>query len=458
MMEDPDIVIYQSNLYKPIIDKAIALTENYVSENKLVLTGGMAIDLALRTKDQSIYDDDAIPDYDIISDKNLEHANALAKILCNENIPDVNVINAVHITTVRVRVKNVVFLDATYVPTACIAKIPYLDVGHLRVVHPHYQLIDQRLSLAQLMMDTGVSLNVFNRLKKDTVRNALLRNAFPIETSTPEPKTKIVSIPLSLIQIDLVSMNDVVKDGIIYTGPACIAGAVGVSLMLAIHNHEPIQIEGDNLKITIPSECTPRYLSCDIDRAKTMVGPVQTKTRPLINLKPASIHGEDYEIADTYGARVGCNVVEITEGTRVCLASVDYLLMECLRDRVYVNEELYTTLYQRLIEATLSHQTDESSGPIWWPSVNTYGKVNLPEYRVFMLERIMNPSVMGELRPKNSYLQYPKCFARSDGFDGIGSHYFQIDGTEDNDIRHTNHQHIIDDFNDYVNREKNKSN
>lgn len=93
-MQDPDTVLYQLNYYKHLIDKAMAMTEQYVSEHKLILTGGMAIDIALRAKGGGIYDVDSIPDYDIISDKNVEHANALVRVLCNEGLPDIAVISA----------------------------------------------------------------------------------------------------------------------------------------------------------------------------------------------------------------------------------------------------------------------------------------------------------------------------------------------------------------------------
>ena len=83
-MEDPKIVLYKLNHYKPLIDKALNITAEYVSKHKLILTGGMAIDLALRAKGESIYDDDELPDYDIISDENIKHANTLAQILCKE--------------------------------------------------------------------------------------------------------------------------------------------------------------------------------------------------------------------------------------------------------------------------------------------------------------------------------------------------------------------------------------
>lgn len=49
-----------------------------------------------------MFAEDSLLDYDIISDQNLINANTLAAIMCKEGLPDVNVINAFYITTVRV--------------------------------------------------------------------------------------------------------------------------------------------------------------------------------------------------------------------------------------------------------------------------------------------------------------------------------------------------------------------
>jgi hypothetical protein len=453
-MQDPDIVLYQLNYYKPLIDRAIKLTEEYVSKHKLILTGGMAIDLALRLKGLSIYAEDTLPDYDIISDENLTHANALAEILCKEGLPDINVINAAHVTTVRVRMKRVVLLDATYIPSIRFKQIPFLDVGHLRVVHPHYQFIDQRLSLSQLLMDTGASLNVFNRLSKDIKRNALLRSVYPIDYNPIKIKTREVRIPLKVIQIMPPDVNQLNEDAFIYTGPTCICGYVAMVLLL--NKSKPVwTLTESELIIAIPADMPISILTCDIDRALklTKLSIKKAKTyRPLINLKPIAICGDGYEIVDTYGHRIGCNFIDLSPTVRVCVASSDYLLMELLRDRVYINAEPYSTFYHTLL-TTVDKMRELSYDSLWWPSLNCYGSTDIPEYKMIMLERILTPGAVNELRPRNSYLHEPQCRPRT-GFDQAMSHYFQIDGNEDSSIVHTSHKNIIEDFELFVKKMK----
>jgi hypothetical protein len=451
-MQDSDIVLYQRSHYKPLIDRAITITEKYVSDHKLILTGGMAIDLALRAKGESIYDDDALPDYDIISAKNLHHANALAEILCKDGLPDINVINAFHVTTVRVRMKNIVFLDATYIPPDCFDRIPYLDVDHLRVVHPHYQFIDQRLSLSHLLMDTGRSLNIFNRLKKDISRNELLRQMYPISATRKKSlPLRRVRVPIQLIAIDRSDLNQLDKDAFVYTGPTCIAGYVG---MLLLMNPKKCKLTDDALEIDIPSGIPARMLCCDIGRVKKYIkNPITS--RPIINIKPITQLAGDLEFVDTYGARVGCNVIKLSDSVSVCVASVDYILMELLRDRIYVSEEPFSSLYHDLI-SKVDQMRSQDSDLLWWPSVNCYGVDNFPEAKILMLERMMYPESANTLKPRNSYPFAPKCATRSQ-FTPEDSHYFQIDGNADKKLKHTSYKYILDDFKQFVDKKRNET-
>ncbi len=456
-MDKPDILTYQHNYFKPTIDKAIKMTEQYIIDNGLILTGGMSIDLALRVKNKSIYTDDALADYDILSDQNLFHAHELAKLLCNAGISDVNVINAVHITTIRVRVGRDVMLDATYVPSSIFSKIPYLDTGDLKVIHPHYQFIDQRISLGMLMQDSGLSLNIFNRLEKDVQRNNLLRLEYPITTSNPKVEYSKLSIPLKYIQINPSKMRKINPKAFIYTGPACITGYAAYVIYMNIIDPKqyPITIRNECLEIDCPKNFKFSILSYDIDAVSDLLHNPK-KYRQLLSTKPMSISDDRYEIIDSYGMRIGCFEREITPGINVCIASADFVLFELLRDRVFVSEEPYTLFYTKLVDI-VSDKREQDSDDIWFPSVNCYGFDNLPEYKVFALERIIHKDIANELRPRNEYLKNPTCKIKRETFDAIKSHYFRIDGVEDESIKYTNARHIINEFNKLVDAERQKN-
>lgn len=438
-MMEPEVILHQLDFFKPLVDRAIRITESYIAEHKLLLTGGKAIDLALRLKDQHIYGDDVLADYDIISDEYLHHASALAEILCKDGLPDINVIGAIHINTVRVRMKNTVLLDATYVPSELYKKIPHLDTGDLRTVHPHYQLIDQRESLSKLMVDTGRSLSVFRRLMKDIYRNLLLRELYPISSPTSSLTTTTVSIPLDLIRVDHSKLEQVDEHCFFYTGKACLAGAVGVAIMMAFEGYSSYELTQDSLIVKVPEGLPVRFLTCDM-AVWQFTNP--KKYRPLLQLKPATVRDGNYEYVDTLGSRLGCYTLDLKSVT-VCIASVDYLLMELLRDRIFTAEEPFTTMYLQLAALVDKKRSQADSDAIWWPSLNCYGRIHLPESRLLAMEKIIEPMAKS-LKPKNVYLR-----AQCNGaikFDLDNSHYFKLDGRQDDTLEHTNYAYIRDRY------------
>lgn len=227
-------------------------------------------------------------------------------------------------------------------------------------------------------------------------------------------------------------------------------------MVLLLNKSKPVwTLTESELIIAIPADMPISILTCDIDRALklTKLSIKKAKTyRPLINLKPIAICGDGYEIVDTYGHRIGCNFIDLSPTVRVCVASSDYLLMELLRDRVYINAEPYSTFYHTLL-TTVDKMRELSYDSLWWPSLNCYGSTDIPEYKMIMLERILTPGAVNELRPRNSYLHEPQCRPRT-GFDQAMSHYFQIDGNEDSSIVHTSHKNIIEDFELFVKKMK----
>lgn len=202
---DEELVIYSHHYYKESIDRALSIVKDYIQCNRLVLVGGMAMDLALRTRGLHIYEDDAVPDYDIISDVNIDHAQALGKILCLEGFEGIQIVPAIHMTTMKIKYKDASLLDATYVPTNVLQRIPTLETDKFVVIHPNFQKIDQRNSLSFLMEKTGPSLNIFNRMVKDITRNRLIRSVFPLE-----PNDSSITKKNTNIQIDmrLLTFND----------------------------------------------------------------------------------------------------------------------------------------------------------------------------------------------------------------------------------------------------------
>lgn len=464
------LLMHSLSSWRPTIDKALAITEAFIVEQELVLTGGMAVDQALRQKGDSIYSDSDLPDYDVISDENVARANALARKLCEEGLPSVNVINALHSTTVRVRVRNVVVMDATYVPTSCLARIPVLQAGSLRVVHPHYQFVDQRLSLSMLMASTGSSLNVMHRLVKDLERNELLRAMYPIEPAAAvqaEP-TRWVEIPLDTVRVADSDLRQAEGGAsvLVCTSKTCIAGYVGFLIMMDMVEQKKnscVTVTETGIRVEVPVSERVTLLTHDMAAARGVLSADSTATyRRLLDLAPASLRDASFALMDTFGQRVGCNILTLggSAGPRVCVASVDYLLMEMLRDRVFDREEPHTTRYSTLVGVVDQMCADARSDDIWWPSLHTYGDYDLSNQLLYKMVRVMQEreknghkeketDSVSLPRPKASYLRAVTCKTR-DGFDPDTSPLFRTDGALDNDLPYTSYRHITLSFHEHL--------
>lgn len=175
---DDEYIYFNHNFLKNELENALNVVKEYIIDNDLMVVGGMAIDLALRVKDDNLYDENyQIPDYDIIDPNNVLHANNIGTILCNNKLTNIAVIPALHKTTVRVQMSGYTLFDATFTPEYIYNTIPFLHYKNIKFIHPIYQKIDQFMSLSFLFDLTGAQYNIQHRLVKDIKRKELL-NAY----------------------------------------------------------------------------------------------------------------------------------------------------------------------------------------------------------------------------------------------------------------------------------------
>lgn len=157
---------------------ALGIVKKYISENELIITGGMAIDFALRLKGSKLYED-VLPDYDCYSPEYHKDAYKIAEKLHIAGLNDISVINANHISTMRVRVNYIVVADVTYIPKEIYEKLPVLLYRDIRFIHPHYQMIDQHRSLSYPYENKPWEV-ILHRWKKDATRYDLLYNYYSL--------------------------------------------------------------------------------------------------------------------------------------------------------------------------------------------------------------------------------------------------------------------------------------
>ena len=126
--ESYELIILQRNINRRQIEKALDVVKKYIIKNNLILSGGMAIDLALKEKGSRLYSDNVLPDYDFYSSDYHNTAYEIGKILCEMGMENISVINGRHSTTMRVRVHYEEIADITYIPENIYKKIPTLKL------------------------------------------------------------------------------------------------------------------------------------------------------------------------------------------------------------------------------------------------------------------------------------------------------------------------------------------
>lgn len=175
-------IIQKNDIYTDINLKALKIVADYIIKNKRILTGGMAIDSALRKKGDHIYDEDTIPDYDFFSPVFHIDAYNIGNELVDAGLPNINVINAMHISTMRVRTNFITVADITYMPHNIYKNLPTLKYKKFRIIHPEYQYIDQHRSIS-LPYENPPWETILNRCEKDMKRYDLLYNKYelPVE-------------------------------------------------------------------------------------------------------------------------------------------------------------------------------------------------------------------------------------------------------------------------------------
>jgi hypothetical protein len=176
-----NVLLKHSVFYEDTI-KAMDIVKRYIIRENLILVGGMAIDLALKLKNpnKGIYDKDVLPDYDFYSHEHYKDAYEIAQWLNRVGLKNISVINAMHPSTIKVRVNFVVVADITYIPKHILDNIPTLRYKQFNIVHPHYQMIDQHRSLS-LPYENAPREVILSRAEKDMKRYDILYEEYSLK-------------------------------------------------------------------------------------------------------------------------------------------------------------------------------------------------------------------------------------------------------------------------------------
>lgn len=216
-----EYILFKYNYLQNDIIKAINIVKNYIIENKLLIVGGTAIDYALRLKNDKIYNEEyQIPDFDIISPNNVDHANKIGLILCNAKFENISIIPAIHNTTVRVQLLGYTVFDSTFMPIKLYNKIPKIKYQKFHIIDPLFQKINQYMSMSFLFRNNGINYNISDRLMKDYERFSKIDkyyNFYNIINLDKVNTIKLNKIKLilpnnNLIQLDLYEKNKIIDN------------------------------------------------------------------------------------------------------------------------------------------------------------------------------------------------------------------------------------------------------
>lgn len=165
--------------------EAFNVVKKFIIKNERIVKGGMALDCAFRLRGHQLYSDDDIPDYDMISPIHHIDAYNLANELINLGFEDVQVINAIHITTMKIRVLGEWVADIAYYPQNIYDSLVTLNYENMLILHPYYTMMDQGSALSR-PFDEPPREVIFSRWKKDNDRMKMIYDIYPFETPLVE--------------------------------------------------------------------------------------------------------------------------------------------------------------------------------------------------------------------------------------------------------------------------------
>lgn len=181
-----EYLMFKNHENREMLVAAFELVKQLIRKHKLILTGGMAMDYAMREKGKTLYHTDVLPDFDFFSMDHATHAYELVGQLCELSKKmgrddRVDAIGATHPTTMRVRVNFVDSIaDITYMPPNIFSAIPTFEVDGMLIEHPHvrYAFMHRALHLPYEEMPRAV---ITHRWAKDMKRFNMLWELYPIQ-------------------------------------------------------------------------------------------------------------------------------------------------------------------------------------------------------------------------------------------------------------------------------------
>lgn len=449
-------IVFDRNFQRDTLNEALEIVKTFIIERNCILVGGMAIDMALRQKGSQLYPDNTLPDYDFYSPNFHRDAYDLGERLAKK-FKDISVIRAIHVSTMKVRVEYVVVADITYIPKNVFDILPTIKHAGMKIIHPHYQMIDQHRSLCYPYSGPPREA-ILSRWKKDIERYDMLNQYFPtteIKGPTKSHDYKIKSISLSLEEMDSCCLTGVGAFLYWYS----IAKELGFSRS-SKHNIGKITIE-DQITIDLPEDLHVSFYTDDLWEVKTRfekkVGRKEEKKKSVKTTKTVSckwynsfvekiprkvIINNEIEIFDNKGSLISAH--KPFETRRVWIMNLQgcmlYFMSRYIQSQQYIYADYYNIAQEILFFICALYKSDDNDKErlkkclLLLPSTDVYGQYNWSESYIMSRRDFLSSlqeTVKVQMTPKNAYPTKDEPVNKQNyTFDPTESEIYQFDGEE----------------------------
>lgn len=473
-----EILIFSKSPLASRLELAANDIKDFIRKKGLIITGGTAIDFALRLKGDKIYSDDTLvfPDLDFYSPNHVKDAYEIADMLYNkgygldkasfedmflaesnsetrakaedgtrEQLEKKSEVQAYeiyahiarHTTTMRVKLHSYEIADITYIPINLFDKLPFIMYDGMKIIHPHWQYMNMHHSLS-LPLDNPPFEVLFHRMNKDVDRFSKLYSYYPIPDK--QVQMNVVKLPLKDYAPDNV-LYGFAAYAVIYNiysklVPHLLSGIPALTID-ATHFTSPIA-RVDYLVIKKPDDLPATFESYNpyIDYQLPLYKEVTSEMQTFIHIINDSFVPIEYRTIS---------------GRRYSVPSAQFLLLFMLFG-YHISEDykdIYASFYNGLLKMLhgVNHlverlskddanndklQTVVLSSPFYIPT-KLYGERNISDSTEIILLRVANDlrrilAIKPGANPYTPFNYYPDRKHAHPEFDYTMSKYFAIDG------------------------------
>lgn len=413
------------------LNTAYAIIKRYLIDNKLILTGGMAIDTALRAKGTKLYEIEKI-DYDFITPD--FHNDAYKIALLISHVPQLNsvhVINAMHTSTMRVRYNYSYVADSTYIHKKTYDLIPTLEHDGLRVSHPCYQVLDQHLALCHPYAGSPLENVLYKRFRHDITRYELISKYYDLgdELIKISKNKKEYIIPDETPE-EKSNKNELYLEK--YTDQ-CLAGYIAYAYWMnqADPKSHAFEIKDDTLSYTSKTPLIT-ILSDDFGKLLNTLGikhDVPNYYNGLTDkLEPRIVHNK-LEILDNSLHMTSAHKLKgVDKDINVYVAGIQHTMLYLGIKAIFFKDDLAASAYADLSKLFLKGIKEKNTKFVY--ELDTYGAYNKSENEILLIEKqcgLMNSKKVPSTVPGH---YYPKNAGKFPVFDLSKASEYNFDGQQ----------------------------